>query len=148
MKKHDYLHYTHIFQCFSRLVSTFKTQTSTLIRMCNYTIWSVCRNRSFLTVEIDSTLASTLIRMCNYTIWSVCRNRSFLTVEIDSTLARCLVFSRLDPSNSLLFGTPAYQFLSSANSKPTRQTRSRMASFIFIISWPPLLTADSSTYQI
>ena len=67
-----------------------------------------------LGITIDEKLSfdyhiTTVIRSCNHHLRALSHIRQFLTNDMASTLARCLVLSRLDYCNSLLYNITKHQ---------------------------------------
>ena len=74
---------------------------------------------------------SNIIKSCNYHIRAISHIRHFLTTDITSTLARCLILSKIDYCNSLLY-------LASCSSRSRLQSiQNKTARLVFGLNTSP-----------
>ncbi|MFG1588192.1 reverse transcriptase domain-containing protein [Staphylococcus aureus] len=98
-----------------------------------------------LGVTFDSNLTfnshiKSIIKSCNHLIWSIRHIRHLLTVDTASTLARCLILSRLDYCNSLLYS------ISSSNISSLQRLQNRTAKLV--LNLPNCSSTSNSLRQL
>ena len=90
---------THQLSLLSNATSIFLNDTPISFQKTMKTLGVILDQKLTFSSQISS-----IIQSCNHHLRAISHIRQFLTLDLAATLSRCLVLSRLDYCNSLLFG--------------------------------------------